>query len=132
MFCLATGSPIPTISWQQDGRPVSRSDRINIFTFAPRLDSDNDTDFTSPNSRVSSITNLLMMNSDLPVQRITSLGGLGIVGVLSIDVVVRGDTGNYTCTVSNQLPETTVITETSDAVPLVVLGKALSLWIALC
>ena len=72
------------------------------------------------------------MNSDLPVERITSLGGLGIVGVLSIDGVVREDTGNYTCTVSNQLPQTTVITKTSDAVPLVVLGKALSLWIAVC
>ena len=52
-----------------------------------------------------------------------SLGDLGIVGVLRIDSVLRGDTGDYTCTASNQLPQTTVITATSDPVPLVVLGE---------
>ena len=64
-----------------------------------------------------------MLHSDLAAENITSLGELGVVGVLRIDSVVRGDTGNYTCTASNQLPQTIVITATSDPVPLIILGK---------
>ena len=64
-----------------------------------------------------------MMNSGFSEDDIMSLGELGIVGVLSIDSVLREDTGSYTCRVSNQLPQTIVITATSDAVVLVILGE---------
>ena len=64
-----------------------------------------------------------MMNTEFDRDMITSLGELGIVSVLSFDDVIREDTDSYTCTISNELPQTTRITRTSDPVPLVVLGE---------
>ena len=79
--------------------------------------------FRSVSGGGESISSLLMMNTKFDRDVITSLGELGIVGVLSFDDVIREDTDNYTCTISNELPQTTRITRTSDPVPLVVLGK---------
>ncbi len=64
-----------------------------------------------------------MMYTEIDMDRITSLGELGVVGVLSFASVVREDTGSYTCTATNELPETRTIPTTASAVPLVVLGK---------
>ena len=63
------------------------------------------------------------MNTEFDRDVINSLGELGIVSVLSFDSVILEDTDNYTCTISNELPQTTHIMKTSDPVPLVVLGK---------
>ena len=54
---------------------------------------------------------------------ICSLGELVVVSVLSFDHLERGDTANYTCTATNVLPETTILTVLSPSIPLVVLGK---------
>ena len=69
------------------------------------------------------ILNFLMMNTEINRNVITSLGELGIVGVLCFDDVIREDTDNYTCTISNELPQTTRITGTSNPVSLIVLGE---------
>ncbi len=95
ILCLVTGYPTPTITWQQGATDIPQDERISIFTFLPRLDFNNGTDFTSPGSGVGNITDLLTMNSDFAVDEVTSLGELGVVGVLRIDSVVCGDTGNY-------------------------------------
>ena len=74
-----------------------------------------------------SISDLLLMNTDVTPDEITLLGELGVVSVLSINSVVREDTGNYTCTATNQLPETRVINVTSSQVPLLVIGEEIVL-----
>ena len=60
---------------------------------------------------------------DATVDLVLQLGELGVVGLLSFNETVRGDTANYTCTATNSLPETTTLTAVSDDIPLVILGK---------
>ena len=128
IFCLATGYPIPTFTWQKNGVDFggNSGDRINIFNFFPELNTSIN-EFESSGFRTGgggeSISNLLMRNTEFDRDVITSLGELGIVSVLSFDGVIREDTDNYTCTISNELPQTTHIMRTSDPVPLVVLGE---------
>ena len=99
-LCLVTGSPPPTVTWQQDGVGIINGSSASFFNFR------------SSGYR-----------GDFYMEAVTVLGELGVVGVLSIDSVVRGETGNYICTATNELPETRVISTTSSAVPLLVLGK---------
>ena len=115
IFCLASGYPLPTITWQQDGNNVISEglDRINVLTFRTShlIGGDNSTDI-----------NFLMMYTEVYMDMITSLGELGVVSALSVDSVIRGDSGNYTCTATNQLPQTRTIATTSSPVPLLVVG----------
>ena len=124
IFCLVTGYRTPNIIWQQDGWSLAsgtgQNARVNILSFtSSEFES---SDFEEGSGGVS-ISDLLLMNTDVTPDEITLLGELGVVSVLSIDSVVREDTGNYTCTATNQLPETRVINVTSSQVPLLVLGN---------
>lgn len=122
IFCLATGYPIPTLTWQLDGVEIAEDNRISIFTFSPQLEEGTiESSGFLPGSDGESISDLLT-RAGVEVDAITSLGELGTVSVLSLAGVVREDMGDYTCTASNQLPQTTLLT-TSSTVPLVVLGK---------
>ena len=122
IFCLASGYPLPNITWQQDGNNIVSEglDRINIFTFRA-----SDTDDFVERDRGDNSTDIefLMMYAEVYMDMITSLGELGVVSALSVDSVTRGDSGNYTCTATNQLPQTRTITTTSSPVPLLVLGE---------
>ena len=57
---------------------------------------------------------------------IQSLGELGVVSVLAFQTLVRGDTGDYTCTATNSLPGRQTGTKMADSppIPLTVLGEA--------
>ena len=122
VFCLATGYPIPSVTWQKNGVNIdSEADRISIFDFFSQLK--NGTFESNGFSGGGSIVDLLTDNTDLDSGRIVDLGELGRVSVLSFTGVERGDTANYTCTISNQLPQTTQISRTSNSVPLIILGE---------
>ena len=55
--------------------------------------------------------------------QVDGLGDLGVVGVLTLESLVRGDTASYTCNATNFLPETTFLNTVSDPISLVVLGE---------
>ena len=125
VFCLATGYPIPYITWQKNGANIdSEVGRFSIFVFLPQLENDT---FESSGFMMGSgggnIADLLRGNSGFTSERVIALGGLGIVSTLSFASVEREDTANYTCTASNQLPQTTRISRRSNSVPLIILGE---------
>ena len=128
LVCLVTGYPLPSIVWRKDGE-----DFIDDSTLHPRLDI---IEFSTENIRSnngdilaigymgnSSIAGLLTKHTSFTVDQVLQLGELGVVGLLSFEETVRGDTANYTCTATNSLPETTTVITVSDSLPLVVLGK---------
>ncbi len=125
VFCLATGYPIPSITWQKNGADIdSEVGRFSIFDFLPQLENDT---FESSGFMMGSgegnIADLLRENSDFTSERVLALRGLGIVSTLSFTSVESEDTANYTCTASNQLPQTTRISRKSNSVPLIILGE---------
>ena len=127
LACLATGFPIPSISWRKDGNEVniysdsSLNSRIDIIEFSP---DNSDSDFESSGYMGSgSIENLLMMHTNFTVDQVQQLGELGVVSLLSFEDTVRRDTANYTCTATNSLPETTTLMDMSGNIPLVILGE---------
>ncbi len=131
LVCLVTGFPIPSISWRKDEEIVniysdsSLSTRLNFVTFAAvALDANSSTEFES-----SGYTGLLIMYTDVTVDQVRQLGELGVVGMLSFQKTVRGDTGDYTCTGTNMLPETTTLSEVSNNIPLFVLGECFAVYI---
>ena len=122
IFCLATGSPIPSFTWQRNGADIADEYRINIFSFTPELvDGKYESSGFVAGSGQEDISDLLM-GARITMEMVMSLGELGAVGVLSIHGVVREDMRDYTCTASNELPQTIPLSTTST-VSLVVLGK---------
>ena len=123
LLCLATGSPLPTIAWQQDGNDIiSSGDRINTLAFTPRAENGT-VGFEGEEGNI--LQAVTMMYDEINISRISVQRGLAVVSAFCISSAVRGDSGNYTCSATNQLPQTREITTTSRAVPLVILGKAM-------
>ena len=136
LVCLATGYPVPTISWRKDGEELSVHDdntlgaRLDIIEFAPEYMDVNGTDgngFQNGGYMDGTIQNLLNMYTDTTVEQILGLGELGVVSLLFFEETVRGATANYTCIATNALPETTTLMDVSGNIPLVVLGALLYL-----
>ncbi len=131
LVCLVTGFPIPSISWRKDGEIVniysdaSLTARLDVVEFAAvTMDTNSSTEFESSGYTGSgSIMGLLMMYTGVTVDEVRQLGELGVVGLLSFEKTVRGDTGDYTCTATNMLPETTTLRDVSNNIPLFVLGE---------
>ncbi len=131
LVCLVTGFPIPSISWRKDGEIVnihsdpSLSARLDVIEFSSvALDANSSTEFESSGYTGSgSIMGLLMMYTDVTVDQIRQMGELGVVGLLSFGKTVREDTGDYTCTATNVLPETTTLRDVSNNIPLFILGE---------
>ena len=113
IFCLVTGYPLPNITWQRDGNSISSSEteRVNILRFRT-----NEDDLTEDLLQVDLLDEAYIN---------TTMGELGVVGVLSVERVVRGDSGTYSCMATNELPQTRSISTTSGSVPLLVLGKSI-------
>ena len=124
LVCLATGFPIPSITWLKNGAPinlysdVSLNMRIDIFEF----DSRNESDVSSGFMGSGSVQEFLNKSTGINSNEIARLGNLGVVSFLRFYDVVREDTAMYSCVAANELPETTRLTNTSDPVQLTVLG----------
>ena len=133
LACLATGFPIPSISWSKDGEEVniysdsSLNSRIDVFEFAANSmvpTGSNSSDFQSSGYMGSgSIVSLLMMHTNFTVDQVLQLGDFGVVGLLSFEVTVRDDGAEYRCIAFNSFPETTTAKAVSSSIPLVILGE---------
>ena len=123
LACLATGYPLPTISWRKDGEAFS-SNRVETIEFISGEVAVNSSNFQANRHMGNcSVVNLLMMHTSFTVDQVLQLGELGVVGLLSFEQTVRGDTANYTCTATNALAETTMLMITSGNISVVILGE---------
>ena len=125
LACLFTGYPLPSIAWRKDGDIFSSNLRIKIIQFISGQVAVNSSNFLA-NGKIGngSIADLLMMHTSFTVDQVLQLGELGVVGLLSFEETVRGDTANYTCSVMNSIPETTTLMLVSENIPLKILGES--------
>ena len=116
LACLATGFPVPIISWRKD----CEEENINMIT----LTSSSGVIQTDEYIRRGSILHLLMMYTNFTVNQVLQLGELGVVGLLSFNQTLRRDTANYTCTASNHfVPTNRTLTTKSNIVQMIILGE---------
>ena len=121
LACLVTGYPLPSIAWRKDGEEFSNSSRVDRIEYSSKAAA-NGSSFLAIGQN-GSTADLLIMHTSFTVDQVLQLGELGVVGLLSLEETVRGDTAKYTCTATNSLPETTTLTTVSDNLPLVILGE---------
>ena len=118
VVCLATGYPVPTVTWLKDGAPinlyndVSLNMRVDIFEFDSR----------NISNEISGFMSGVSLERFLNKSTETSLGELDIVSFLRFHSVVREDTATYSCVASNRLEQTTTLRDTSGPVQITVLG----------
>ena len=118
VVCLATGYPVPTVTWLKDSAPVnlynnvSFNMRVDIFEFDSR----------NISNEISGFVGSVLLERFLNKNTVTSLGELDIVSILRFHSVVREDTATYSCVASNRLEQTTTLRETSDPVQITILG----------
>ena len=118
LACLATGFPIPSISWRKNG------EEVNIYR-SSTLNSSRITEYNLTTGSVfqSKGEILLMMYTNFKVDHMIQLGELEVVGLLSFDQTIRRDTANYTCNASNHFMRTQTLTSVSNIIPLIILGE---------
>ena len=129
LVCLATGFPIPTITWLKDRATIdlysdtSLNMRIDIFEFDARNESDVSSGFMGSGS----VEKFLNRSTEISSSDIMELGDLGVVSFLRFYKVERADTARYSCVGVNKLPETTQLRNVSGPVQLTVLGECSSI-----
>ena len=123
LVCLATGFPLPSITWQKEGEEVMSTLDGWISAFHFGIGSGFSSFESSGFVGNGTIEGFLEAMTEFNLNDIRSLGELVVVSVLSFDRLERGDTANYTCTATNMLPQTTTLTALSPSIPLVVLGE---------
>ena len=126
LVCLVTGYTLPSIVWRKDGEEFSNSSRVNNFESSSEKAAANGSSFQASGWN-GCVADLLMMHTSFTVDQVLQLGELGVVGLLSFEETVRGDTANYTCTAANSLPETTMLKTISSNILLAILGMLFSL-----
>ena len=101
LYCLVTGFPETEFTWTKDGEPIEAN--IPGVTMETVLFNDYDNE---------GLPNLDSTNSSI-----------AYVGLLKFSSLTRNDTAQYTCTVTNNLPETGTLNATSTQIDVTVLGK---------
>lgn len=109
LVCLATGYPIPSISWLKDNvsfsTNTSMNGRINIIDFSTQLRNESIDETLVRSSFIGNetIQEFLNQYTDISVNDITQLGELGVASLIRLFNVSREDEGSYRCSASNEL-----------------------------
>ena len=129
LTCTVIGVPLPAIVWQLNGNDINLPSDCVVNSYNASLDFESDSGV--PECRINqtlSLLNDVVANAVNDPQDIMALGiyelsQLVVESNLIIRSLERSDNGNYTCNVTNMLPETNTISVVTDSTPLVVLGK---------
>ncbi len=122
--CLTSGYPLPSITWQKGGEELDQSmDRhVTFFAFEVSEMGVIASGYESSGYSGRRSISTLVQIAGFSMEVVESLGELGVVGVLTFEMVERDDTDMYTCTATNSLPETMELMNVSESAQLVVLG----------
>ena len=101
LYCLVTGFPETEFTWTKDSEPIEANISGVTMEIVPFNVYDNE-----------ELPNLDSTNSSI-----------AYVGLLKFSSLTRNDTAQYTCTVTNNLPETGTLNATSTQIDVTVLGK---------
>ena len=129
LVCLTTGFPLPSITWTRNGEALnvyrgdSLTTRLDIVEFATFSMNDGDDFESSGYTGSGSIEGLPIMYTRLTMEQVRELGEFGVVSLLLFEETVRRDTGDYVCTATNMLPQTTTLSRDSGNIPLFILGE---------
>ena len=129
LTCTVIGVPLPAIVWQLNGNDINLPSDCVVNSYNASLVFESDSGV--PECRINqtlSLLNDVVANAVNDPQDIVALGiyelsQLVVESNLIIRSLERSDNGNYTCNVTNMLPETNTISVVTDSTPLVVLGK---------
>ena len=100
MFCVVRGFPLPSVVWLKDDSPLPSHLNYSTVTL----------------SATSAQSSLHLRNLN-----ISFVGNVGVLALLVISTLHRGDNGIYSCYATNGLPETGTFSDSSN-ISLTVLG----------
>ena len=114
-ICLATGYPLPEITWQKDGLDFDLADLNEEGSGMDRV-------YTLSVTVVNATEDMALAVGGVGAAEVLALGDLGVASVLAFTSAQSEDTANYTCTAANALPQTGVLSHVSAPLALTVLG----------
>ena len=106
LVCLATGYPIPSISWLKNNVSFNiDTDTSSIIEFSnqTRNESLNEVLVRSGFIHNETIQEFLHLYTDISINDITQLGDLGVASFVRFLSISREDEGSYRCNASNEL-----------------------------
>ena len=127
LACLATGYPIPSISWLKENIPfdinMSMNGRINLIELSTQTRNETVDEVLVHSGFFGNetIQEFLNQYTDISLNDITRLGDLGIASFIRFLNVSREDEGSYTCNASNELK--TQLGIVSQPIQVTVIGK---------
>lgn len=125
LACLATGYPLPSISWfkNNDNVPFMATSTINVIEFSTqaRNESLNEVPVHSGFMGNETIQEFLNQYTNININDITQLGDLGVAGFIQFFNVSQEDEGTYRCGASNELK--VQLRTTSQPIHITVFGK---------
>ena len=129
LTCTVIGVPLPAIVWQLNGNNINLPSDCVLNSYNATLDFE----ITEiPNCRINQSLNL--HDKDTVASTVSDPQDIITLGMYELDQLVvesnliiksleRNDNGNYTCNITNTLPETDTVSIVTDSTPVVVLGK---------
>ena len=109
LVCLATGYPVPSISWLKDDVPfnsnMDTSLSINVTEFSTRMGTESINEALVSSGFVGNATVQEFLNqyTDISLTDITQLGELGVVSLIRFFNASQENSGSYRCIATNEL-----------------------------